>query len=214
MTTPDLTSTAAYDQTIIQNAVSFAAALLLGKGRYDHAEATTLAEITELAAKLKADHPKCSREPVISALDADGNRTVIGGVPAKPAKPGKAKAAKPAAPKASKLAKVEAVKPAGKRAEVLANAAAGIVPSAPDFSAPTHKRFVKKLNEVIALAEAGDLKGLRASQISVVSSSPRAIARYRDLCVTALEAQRKAAKAAAKAEPAPPADIPAFLQRN
>ena len=40
-----------------------------------------------------------------------------------------------------------------------------------------------------ALAKAGDLKGLRAFEINPVSSSPKAIARYRDLCVIALEAR-------------------------
>ena len=39
------------------------------------------------------------------------------------------------------------------------------------------------------LAKAGDLKGLRKFEINRVSSSPKAIARYRDLCIIALEAQ-------------------------
>ena len=64
-----------------------------------------------------------------------------------------------------------------------------MLPEPPDFSAETHKRFRNKLASVVELARAGDLKGLRAFEINPVSSSPKAIARYRDLCVVALEAQ-------------------------
>lgn len=85
--------------------------------------------------------------------------------------------------------KAEKPKPLGKRAAILADAEAGKLPPAPDFSAPTHARFRKKLGEVVAIAEAGDLAALRAFQINPVSSSPKAIARYRDLAVIALEAR-------------------------
>jgi hypothetical protein len=50
-----------------------------------------------------------------------------------------------------------------------------------------HGRASNKLQSVIDLAKSGDLKGLRAFEINPVSSSPKAIARYRDLCVIALE---------------------------
>ncbi|APF36730.1 hypothetical protein BOQ54_04815 [Chelatococcus daeguensis] len=80
-------------------------------------------------------------------------------------------------------------RPFGKRAQIEADARAGKLPEPPDFSAETHKRFRNKLAAVVALANAGDLNGLRAFQINPVSSSPKAIARYRDLCVMALEAQ-------------------------
>ncbi len=46
---------------------------------------------------------------------------------------------------------------------------------------------------MIELANAGDLKGLRGFELNPVSSSRKAIARYRDLCVIALEARRQAA---------------------
>lgn len=105
---------------------------------------------------------------------------------------GKEPEAKPA--KAAKAPKAD--KPVGKRAAILAAAEAGVLPDAPDFSAETHKSWRKKLAEVVALAEAGDIKGLRAYAINPYSSSPKAIAKYRDLCVIALEAQRKTAKAA------------------
>lgn len=80
--------------------------------------------------------------------------------------------------------------PLGKRAQIEADARAGKLPEPPDFSAETHKRFRSKLAAVVALARAGDLNGLRAFQINPVSSSPKAIARYRDLCVMSLEASR------------------------
>jgi len=83
--------------------------------------------------------------------------------------------------------------PAGKRAAIEAAARKGKLPEPPDFSAPTHARFRNKLASVVELAKAGDLKGLQAFQINPISSSPKAIARYRDLCIIALEARRQAA---------------------
>ena len=80
-------------------------------------------------------------------------------------------------------------RPLGKRAAIETAAREGKLPEPPDFSAETHKRFRNKLQGVVDLAKAGDLKGLRAFEINPVSSSPKAIARYRDLCVIALEAR-------------------------
>lgn len=74
-------------------------------------------------------------------------------------------------------------------AEVAAAAAEGKVPAAPDFSADTHKRFRPKLAELVALVEAGDVKGLRAYPIKPISTSPKAMDRYRNLCIIALEAR-------------------------
>jgi hypothetical protein len=69
------------------------------------------------------------------------------------------------------------------------DARAGKLPEAPDFSAATHARFRNKLARLVELAAAGDVAGLKAVEINPVSSSPRAMARYRDLCVAALEAR-------------------------
>ena len=69
----------------------------------------------------------------------------------------------------------------------------GTLPVPPDFSAATHARFRGKLEGLIALAERGDIEGLREVPINPVSSSPKALARYRDLCVIALEARIGAA---------------------
>lgn len=77
---------------------------------------------------------------------------------------------------------------AGKRKAVIEQAQAGALPEAPDFSKPTHARFRAKLAKLVALAEAGDIESLKAIEINPVSTSPKAMARYRDLCVIALEA--------------------------
>ena len=79
-----------------------------------------------------------------------------------------------------------------KRQAILDQAQSGVLPQAPDFSKPTHARFRAKLAQIVALAEAGDIAALQAFEINPVSSSPKAIARYRDLCVIALGIGRKA----------------------
>lgn len=79
----------------------------------------------------------------------------------------------------------------GKRKAIIEQAQAGVLPVAPDFSKPTHARFRTKLAKLVALAEAGDVEGLKAIEINPVSTSPKAMARYRDLAVIAIEAQRK-----------------------
>jgi hypothetical protein len=77
----------------------------------------------------------------------------------------------------------------GKRQAIRDQAQAGALPTAPDFSKPTHARFRAKLAQIVALAEAGDIAGLQAFEINPVSSSPKAMARYRDLCVIAISAR-------------------------
>ena len=77
----------------------------------------------------------------------------------------------------------------GKRQAILDQAQTGAVPQPPDFSKPTHARFRAKLAQIVALAEAGDITGLQAFEINPVSSSPKAVARYRDLCVIAITAR-------------------------
>lgn len=78
----------------------------------------------------------------------------------------------------------------GKRKAIIEQAQAGALPAAPDFSKPTHARFRAKLAKLVALAEAGDIEGLKAIEINPVSTSPKAMARYRDLAVMALEARQ------------------------
>jgi hypothetical protein len=84
----------------------------------------------------------------------------------------------------------------GKRAQIEADAHAGVLPAPPDFSAETHARFRKRLAEIVGFVGAGDIKALKADTTEPKSSSRIALCRYRDLAIIALEAQR-ARKAAA-----------------
>ena len=103
---------------------------------------------------------------------------------------------KAGAPEPEKAVKAEkARKPAGQRAAVLEAAQHGELPPVPDFSAPTHKPHRKRLEQVVALVEAGDIEGLKAFKINPVSSSPKAIDKYRNLAVIALEARGSGAAA-------------------
>jgi hypothetical protein len=81
----------------------------------------------------------------------------------------------------------------GKRQAILDQAQSGALPQAPDFSKPTHARFRAKLAQIVALAAAGDIAALLAFEINPVSSSPKAMARYRDLCVIAITARAQVA---------------------
>jgi hypothetical protein len=74
-------------------------------------------------------------------------------------------------------------------ADIEAKARKGELPPPPDFSAPTHARFRAKLAALVELAGKADATGLRAISINPVSSSPKALARYRDLAVLAIEAR-------------------------
>ena len=110
----------------------------------------------------------------------------------KPAKSAAAPAKANGKPTAeAKPAKAAEPKTLGKRAAILAAAQAGKVPAAPDFSAATHTRFRPTLAAVVALVKAGDLKKLKSYQYEgFMSSSPKAIMRYRDLAIVALEARK------------------------
>lgn len=77
----------------------------------------------------------------------------------------------------------------GKRRAIIDQAQAGVLPQPPDFSKPTHARFRAKLAKLVELAEAGDAESLKVIQINPVSTSPKAMARYRDLAIIAIEAR-------------------------
>lgn len=83
-------------------------------------------------------------------------------------------------------------KPARRNAALEA-AEKGIMPDAPDFTAETHKPYRAKLAALVALVEAKNIKGLRAFEIKPSSSSPKALIKYRDLAVIAIQAKRKVA---------------------
>jgi hypothetical protein len=139
--------------------------------------------VANLAA-IKAAEAACDDKPTIRSVES---------LTQKKARERAAKAEKPAKANGKGDKQAKADKPLGKRAAIEAACRSGKMPTIPDFSADTHKRFRPKLDEVVAMAKAGDLKGLKSYKYKgFVSTSPKAILRYRDLCVMALEA--KAAK--------------------
>jgi hypothetical protein len=73
----------------------------------------------------------------------------------------------------------------------MAEALQGVIPAPPDFTAATHKSWRKKLEALTALVEARDLDGLRAFQVNPILTSPKALARYRDCAIAAIEAQAR-----------------------
>jgi hypothetical protein len=114
----------------------------------------------------------------------------------KPAAPNKTRAAqvekakaKKAEKKAAKGAKADKL---GKRAQIVADAETGKLPPVPDFSSATHERFRPKLAELVALVKDKDIPGLKKFPINPISTSPKALDRYRNLAVVALTAQIKA----------------------
>lgn len=141
------------------------------------AEAVRLAVLEDEKA-VAAINPRTKSRAALKLVEAIAPET------AKPAREKKARA-----PKADKAP--------GKRAAILEAAKRGDLPAAPDFSADTHKRFRAKLAQIVAAAEAGDADALRAFEINPVSSSPKAMAKYRDLCLIAIEARQAKDGAAA-----------------
>ena len=87
--------------------------------------------------------------------------------------------------------KAPAVPVIGKRQAIRDQPQSGALPQPPDFSKPTHARFRAKLAQIVALAETGDIAALQAFEINPVSSSPKAMARYRDLAVLAIVARKR-----------------------
>ncbi len=154
-----------------------------------------------LAARIGADR---APEAIKAILTAPGFETAEGRLvaeidasepdaPAEPAAP--TAAPEPVvelAPIVEQAAEPETAPSAPRRrrdADIEAKARQGELPPPPDFSAPTHARFRAKLAALVELAEKADAIGLRAIAINPVSSSPKALARYRDLVVLAIEAR-------------------------
>lgn len=65
------------DAAIIANAARFDIALFIGRGKYAHASARTLAEARNVAApRLEAEHPY-GRRALIYAIDAAGRQALV-----------------------------------------------------------------------------------------------------------------------------------------
>lgn len=77
----------------------------------------------------------------------------------------------------------------GKRAQQLADAEAGKLPTPPSTDAPSNAKYAGKVAEVVALVAAGDVPALLAHEIKTISSFPKALDRYRQLAAIALKAR-------------------------
>ncbi len=185
----------AADAAIIEAATAFSVYLRIRPDQKIVEQFATLAAAIKRADAIRADHP--GRDVLVYAL-GDGRQIPVKRQPtSKETTMPKTKTntAKPKATKAkakaikSEPAKAKAPRPLGQRAQIEADAMAGKLPKPPDFTANTHARFRPKLDEVIALVKAGDVKALKAFKVNPVSSSPKAIVRYRDLAIMALEAK-------------------------
>ena len=75
----------------------------------------------------------------------------------------------------------------GKRQAILNQAQTGALPQAPDFSKATHVRFRASLPRLLPWPRQATSPPCRPSRST--SSSPKAMARYRDLCVMAITAR-------------------------
>ncbi len=186
----------AANDALVASATSFKVSLFLGVGRYASETAATLDEALIIAERLTEQHQN-GRKPLIYGIHTNGQQGLVtepkgtSTVTKKKTVPTPPKAATKAKPKLVVAPPPQAAPkpaPSGKRAAILAAAEAGTMPAPPDFSAETHARFRTKLHALVALAEARDIAGLRKFEINPVSSSPKALQRYRDLCVTAIEA--------------------------
>jgi hypothetical protein len=181
-------------------ATSFIVSLFLGRGKYVKNEVATIDAANEVAAKMNAESTN-GRLAMIYGRFADGSEKLVGPIAFAPAKkkPAKSPMAKAKTARAGRKARAKAMdaaadaetaKPArkAKAAPAAKPAPANGIPTPPDFSAKTHAPYRGRLEAVIALVEAKDIAGLKAFQIAPYSSSPRAIARYRDRAIAALEA--------------------------
>lgn len=107
----------------------------------------------------------------------------------KTAKTTKASARKGVAPKAKTTAK----KPNRydwSGAEEAANK--GVLPKPPAFAADNCIPYRSKIDHVVALAKAGDLKALKAYKVANYNSIVKALDRYRKICIKALSAKKAA----------------------
>lgn len=129
---------------------------------------------------LPNDTRSARRKKADAAAQAEGFPNAIRAADIKRAGKAAAEARAPGAPKEP-----------GRKAAALLAAQGGELPIAPDFSKPTHARFRKTLEQLVAFVEAGDIKGLKADKTEPASSSRAAMCRYRDLAITALEARAR-----------------------
>jgi hypothetical protein len=198
---------------LVAKAKSFIATVFVGSGNYAKRERTTLAEARAEGLKLAGIHGKKAMIyaqlpeglpykqvlvpdtfwPQETPAAAAGSKEDVA-MPKKAAAANGKKAAKAAAPQPPAAKQQQRRGGLGRRGWAEAEEAAkhGKMPPCPDFSAPTHNSYRKKLEIVDAMAKDRDLNGLQKFDLPRKDSSRTAIMRYRDICITALGAQGKA----------------------
>lgn len=190
------------DRDAVATAVSFNVFFRRSPTSKISREAASLAEAIKISDEIVAEVTTTGRKgkvtPLIYAIQKAGSQSPVPADMIEAARAEIAMQAEAEAKTQPKKRKAVAVaepvtKTAGKRAQAEADAAAGIIPAAPDFSAETHKPYRAKLAQLVELVEAGDIAKLKAFPINPYSSSPKALDRYRNLAVIALKAQKKAA---------------------
>lgn len=174
------------DLDAIAQATHFVVHMRRGPADVFRQEAPTLVAAMVIANQVRAESK--GRDCLVYAITPEGNSIPVPKAMQKDA--GKATGARERKPALHmrKAAEPAIRRPVGRRAEIAENAAKGILPPVPDFSAETHRRYRAKLAEIVALVEAGDVAALKAFPINPYSSSPKAMARYRDLAIVAIEA--------------------------
>ncbi len=186
------------EQAILAGAVAWTAFVQVAPGDRRTVECGTRAEAEKIAAAAAA---QLQRSIMVYGINGEGRSTLATVIrpngdkrmtttTTMPSKAGKGTKAKDLQAEAAKEVAAAVARPLGKRAQIDADAATGKLPPAPDFTAETHKRFRPALDEIKALIEDKDIAGLNAVKINPVSSSPKALARYRDLAVIALSARQ------------------------
>ncbi len=181
----------AFNAEILANAVSYNVHLRISPTRKVTEAAATIAEALDIRDKVRAEYSKLAqrRDPMIYAVDAAGRSTLI----PKDQLPATGEAADEAfdieqASAEEPIAEAPASKPKkGKTAPKAPAAAGGDLPAIPDLSAPCHARYLAKMAEVLAMAKAGDIAGLKAFEIKTNFTTGRKIGAYRDAAIAALE---------------------------
>lgn len=181
------------DRDAISTATRFIVHMRRGPADVFKQEAATLPDAIAIADQVRAENK--GRDCLVYAIAPEGNSIPVPKVMQRAGGwrlvKSDADAGQKPKPATKPVNKAEGGRPKGRRAEIAENAAKGIVPPVPDFTAPTHARFRKHLAEIVVMVEACNIASLKAMVINPVSSSPKAMARYRDLAVIALGARQQ-----------------------
>lgn len=163
----------------------------LGPGAQEGVDFTTSKNADGLWEWIKANiAPAAVEKPADQLADDPISNRIREGA----AKRREKRAAREAKPKPAKAAEatraaVDPDRTLGKRAQAEADARAGIMPDKMTLL-PADKRYQKFVDALHDMADKGDAAGLRAYEIKTYSSTPKRMAKWRDLAVLAIEAKQ------------------------